>query len=91
MRRTCPLLFESDWLQLANVRLRKKEKNPKVVMLNKTEWKLTLGPGGPCFPGGHMQGAGVEPTSLGPFMHYQEWNQPSMHMPKAFNKCTVTS
>jgi len=41
-------------------------------MLNKTEWKLTLGPGSPCFPGGHMQGAGVEPTSLGPFMHYQE-------------------
>lgn len=41
-------------------------------MFSKTEWKLTLGPGGPCFPGGHMQGAGVVPTSLGPFMHYQE-------------------
>lgn len=33
---------------------------------------LTLGPCNPGVPGGQTQGAGVEPTSLGPFRHYKD-------------------
>ena len=32
---------------------------------------LTLGPCSPGFPGGQMQGAAVEPTSLGPLRHWK--------------------
>lgn len=35
---------------------------------------LTLGPCSPGFPGGQIQGAGVEPTSLGPLRHYRDKN-----------------
>lgn len=40
------------------------------VLVKMAYWVLlTLGPGSPGFPGGQIQGAGVEPTSLGPFRH----------------------
>jgi hypothetical protein len=32
---------------------------------------LTLGPWDPGFPGGQMQGAEVEPMSLGPLRHWK--------------------
>lgn len=36
-----------------------------------------MGPCSPGFPGGQIQGAGVEPTSLGPLRHYKDknWNK----------------